>query len=286
MLEWVGVDERIWEKDGLHKRAFMAQMEQEGLVVAEPERWEAFPKEKGIVIAADRELYERMVAVKLAVIWYWDGGEVPDGAKYLLQELEGADKRYLELVHHRFHGMPLTIARGSGWVLREAVQEDEQAVWEGYQACPQAYAEAVSQHKEERKRYLQAYAEGMYQLYGYGMWLAIQEETGRMIGRAGLEPVLSEDTQAGSCLNRLVDEAYCLQAGYMVMPQFQNQGYGTAFLQEIVTYGYEQAGAGKIVALIRRDNELSAKLARRAGFVCLEETMYRGCHVMVYVHNR
>lgn len=55
---------------------------------------------------------------------------------------------------------------------------------------------------ETELEYQKAYIENMYGFYEYGMWLVFLKETGRLIGRAGLEH----------------DEM-----GYMIAQQFQNQ---------------------------------------------------------------
>ena len=40
---------------------------------------------------------------------------------------------------------------------------------------------------EEEKEFQRAYIENMYRYFGYGLWLVFSKETGKLIGRAGLE---------------------------------------------------------------------------------------------------
>ena len=66
---------------------------------------------------------------------------------------------------------------------------------------------------ETELEYQKAYIENMYGFYEYGMWLVLSRETGKLIGRAGLEH----------------DEL-----GYMIAPELWNQGYATEVCRFII----------------------------------------------------
>ena len=79
-----------------------------------------------------------------------------------------------------------------------------------------------------------------------GMWLVFSRETGKLIGRAGLEH----------------DEM-----GYMIAPKFQNQGYATEVCRFIIDYARENTDFEELYCRIDERNEASVRLAKRLGFV-------------------
>lgn len=60
-------------------------------------------------------------------------------------------------------------------------------------------------------------------------------------------------------------------------------GYGKEVLRAVIDYGYKQAGAQCIVALIHRENIASQKLALAMGMEYIEDTCYCGIGLMVYI---
>ena len=90
-----------------------------------------------------------------------------------------------------------------------------------------------------------AYIENMYGFYEYGMWLVFSRETGKLIGRAGLEH----------------DEM-----GYMIAPEFQNQGYATEVCRFIIDYARENTDFEELYCRIDERNEASVRLAKKLGF--------------------
>ena len=289
MLKWVGVDEKVWsaEQSGIMK-SFEEEMRKGGLHVRRMMRtgadmWdEDYPAADGVVITAEPEFYETACREGAAAVWYWRDNVVPEHAAWLVQGMEGVDSAYVRLVYHRKHRIPMTAAKGADWILREASEADEEAVMCCYRACPEAFVQKVPENREERRRELQSYAQAMYGFYGYGMWLAFEKHSGRVLGRAGLEHILQEDVAPESRLRQLLDTCFCLQSGYMVLPEFRGRGYGLELLRAVMEYGSRHAGAEWIIALIRPGNEASVRLAERAGLVYLEKTIYQGTPVLVY----
>ena len=85
----------------------------------------------------------------------------------------------------------------------------------------------------------------MYGFYEYGMWLVFSKETGKLIGRAGLEH----------------DEL-----GYMIAPELWNQGYATEVCHFIIDYARENTDFEELYCRIDERNEASVRLAKKLGF--------------------
>ena len=99
---------------------------------------------------------------------------------------------------------------------------------------------------ETELEYQKAYIENMYGFYEYGMWLVFSRETGKLIGRAGLEH----------------DEL-----GYMIAPELWNQGYATEVCRFIIDYARENTDFEELYCRIDEKNVASVRLAKRLGFV-------------------
>jgi RimJ/RimL family protein N-acetyltransferase len=73
------------------------------------------------------------------------------------------------------------------------------------------------------------------------------------VGMVGLDPVDHEARRA--------------ELGYWVAPDHQRRGYGTAAVELVVEYGFDQLGLHKIAARVFEFNDPSARLLERVGFV-------------------
>lgn len=109
----------------------------------------------------------------------------------------------------------------------------------------------------------------MYGYYGYGMWAVVDHESGKLIGRAGLE-------------HREYDSEVELELGYLIDPQFQHQGIATEICQAILKFAGENLDFPRINALTDPQNLASAALLQRLGFVFLEETLVTGSPMQRY----
>lgn len=135
-------------------------------------------------------------------------GEPQCGTRYAVESLAELDIEYLERVRRRYNHIP--------WDIGETELE-----------------------------YQKAYIENMYGFYEYGMWLVFSKETGKLIGRAGLEH----------------DEL-----GYMIAPELWNQGYATEVCRFIIDYARENTDFEELYCRIDERNTASVRLAKKLGF--------------------
>lgn len=295
MLKWVAVDEKIWKKElaGIQEGAeasesiFGREMCREGILVrnaADGVLWKGqFVAKEGVVITMDAGLYEVAVRYGMPVIWYWCENDVPEGARYLVQGMDGVDACYVRMVYCRNYGMPLTIAMGKDWVLREFTAQDKEAVCQCITAYPDVCLVDGISVRDEWTDAVSSYVDNMYGFYGYGMWLVQEKKSHTVMGWFGLENISSDDVARDSTLHKILESSFCLQAGYLLLPQYHHCGYGREVLRAVIDYGYKQAGAQCIVALIHRENIASQKLALAMGMEYIEDTCYCGIYLMVYI---
>ena len=172
-------------------------------------------------------------------------GEPQCGTRYAVESLAELDIEYLERVRRRYNHIPWDIGETERCLIRELSLSDLPALYELYDKPGMTdYVEPLYDYETELE-YQKAYIENMYGFYEYGMWLVFSKETGKLIGRAGLEHN---------------------EMGYMIAPEFQNQGYATEVCRFIVDYARENTDFEELYCRIDERNEASVRLAKKLGF--------------------
>lgn len=172
-------------------------------------------------------------------------GEPQCGTRYAVESLAELDIEYLERVRRRYNHIPWDIGETDRCLIRELSLSDLPALYELYDKPGMTdFVEPLYDYETELE-YQKAYIENMYGFYEYGMWLVFSRETGKLIGRAGLEH----------------DEM-----GYMIAPEFQNQGYATEVCRFIIDYARENTDFEELYCRIDERNEASVRLAKKLGF--------------------
>ncbi len=173
-------------------------------------------------------------------------GEPQCGTRYAVESLAELDIEYLERVRRRYNHIPWDIGETDRCLIRELSLSDLPALYELYAKPGMTdYVEPLYDYETELE-YQKAYIENMYGFYEYGMWLVFSKETGKLIGRAGLEH----------------DEL-----GYMIAPELQNRGYATEVCRFIIDYARENTDFEELYCRIDERNEASVRLAKKLGFV-------------------
>lgn len=172
-------------------------------------------------------------------------GEPQCGTRYAVESLAELDIEYLERVRRRYNHIPWDIGETDRCLIRELSLSDLPALYELYDKPGMTdFVEPLYDYETELE-YQKAYIENMYGFYEYGMWLVFSKETGKLIGRAGLEH------------NEL---------GYMIAPKFQNRGYATEVCRFIIDYARENTDFEELYCRIDERNEASVRLAKKLGF--------------------
>ena len=173
-------------------------------------------------------------------------GEPQCGTRYAVESLAELDIDYLERVRRRYNHIPWDIGETDRCLIRELSLSDLPALYELYDKPGMTdFVEPLYDYETELE-YQKAYIENMYGFYEYGMWLVFSKETGKLIGRAGLEHN---------------------EMGYMIAPEFQNLGYATEVCRFIVDYARKNTDFEELYCRIDEKNVASVRLAKRLGFV-------------------
>jgi len=172
-------------------------------------------------------------------------------AETVLAGFEDVDLEYLNRMYQREKGLPWVIAETDEFVIREFVMSDMDALFELYSdETLYPFAEPLYEREKEEEYELQ-YISNMYHLIGYGMWMVFDKESGRLIGRAGIE-----NHEEG------------LELGYLIRKEFRGKGLGQRVCETILSYVKEELSFSEIHCMIHENNYASIRLAEKLGFKC------------------
>lgn len=253
---WIEIGEQY--QDSAYRR-MVERLRAEGIQVCRMRREER--EAHSLLLTDSQELADWAAGRNLACAGY----EPPDTeirltrVDMVVQSLEELDGAFFDLIYRRYHGSPWTIARTERLVIRESVPEDFDALYDMYGEPGAAdYMPGMERGKEEERELFTAYIRRVYPFYSYGLWTVLEKSSGRLVGRAGVE-------------NGTYQNSPVLEIGYLIGRDYQRQGYGLEAVAAIKEYAFTALGAEELYAFIHRDNTASRRLARRAGFLPVEE---------------
>lgn len=232
-------------------------------------------KNTSLLIAASDETIMLGKALNIAIMAYVNPSfpkQSYSGVEMLVEGFEEVDADFLEKVYQRFHHIPWTILETGRCVVRELSLDDLDDLFELYAGEEiDRFTDSLYPYEEE-KEFQRAYIQHMYRYFGYGMWLAFEKETKKLIGRVGLE-------------HREYNEVVELELGYLIGKNYQRKGYATELCTAILDYAQENTGFERINTLIEDGNEISIALSRKLGFEHAEDYELDGKVMHRFVKN-
>jgi RimJ/RimL family protein N-acetyltransferase len=111
---------------------------------------------------------------------------------------------------------------------------------------------------------------GHWVLRGYGMWAVERVDTGEFVGRVGLHnPEGWPD----------------MELGWMLMPKHRHNGFATEAGRAALDYAFAHLGTQRVISLIRAENNISERVARRLGGRQATTIDFLGGATLVYVYH-
>ncbi len=221
-----------------------------------------FVTQEALFLSATDETLQLAQSLKIAPVAFINKdypNQTYAGVEILIEGFEEVDTEFLNRIYLRYHRQPWQIVETNRCIVRELMLEDLPQLEELYQSDGVTeYVEPLFEHEKEYA-YQKAYIEHMYRYFGYGMWLVFQKETGRLIGRAGLE-------------HREYEQDTLIELGYLIEPGYQRQGYATEVCEAILKYAREQLELASINCFIQEGNQASIHLAYKLGFQKVSES--------------
>ena len=91
-----------------------------------------------------------------------------------------------------------------------------------------------------------------YDRVGYDYFLAVDKQTGEVVGQIGL-------------LDEVIENIHYAGLGYILKKEFWNKGYATEGAKAMLDYAFYILGKDEVITTIRPENTASCKVARRIG---------------------
>lgn len=251
---------------GLHKyniEAFLIPEDYKGAEnLAEILMENGLKAEEGIFIASTDTALAQTDKLPIAAIGFCNPDfqdQNYETAQILVEGFEEVDFYFLERIYNRKHQIPWRVIDTKRCYLREMTMGDLDALYELYNGKDMTkYMEPLYEDRKEEEAYTRAYIDNQYYYYGYGMWLVMERETDRLIGRAGLD-------------NHEIHGQIELEMGYAIAYEKQRQGYGTEICRAIIRYAEEFLEFPRLNCLVRKENKPSIQLLHKLGFTWKEE---------------
>ncbi len=166
-------------------------------------------------------------------------------ADIIVEGFEELDPWFVEKIHHRSNGLPVTIFEDEEFRLREMKLEDAKQI---ESLCAQNGGEAFLEDfasKVKERGFLENYIHSMYPFYDFGIY--VLEQNGRLIGLAGLD----------------IQEKEVITLGYLVASEEQGKGYARKAGEAILDYGEKRLGLRKVKIQVQEGNIPSMRTALR-----------------------
>lgn len=173
------------------------------------------------------------------------------GIPYALERIEELEDADYEKIYRRLAKLPWDILETKRCRVREMTEEDLDALYEIYADREiTRYMEGLFENPEEERIYITNYRKYVYEFYEYGIWIIEEKKSGKIIGRAGVDPRDGEN-----------------ELGYVIGAAWQQQGYAYEVCGAIVEYMWQtQSELETIVSKVHKDNMASIKLLQKLGF--------------------
>lgn len=181
---------------------------------------------------------------------------------YAIESFEGINMEYLNILYHRFKELPLTILSTKRCRLCEITCEDVDDLYRIY-SNPEItlYMEDLFPDREQELAYTKDYIHNIYHFYGYGMWVIKEKQSGKLIGRAGLEFREGEEG---------------IELGFLVAKEYQRIGIAYEVCREILEYAKQYLEFDSIYSYSNPKNVASIRLIEKLGFKYAEQQKVNG----------
>lgn len=225
-----------------------------------------------LIISENKDILADAVLAGMAAAAYQRaedfGSQVLPSVDIVIEGFEEVDFCFLERVYQRHYGIPWKILETKRLIIRELDLMDMDDLFELYSYEGMTdYMEGLYPYEEEYQ-YQKAYIEHMYRFFGYGMWLVFEKESGKLVGRAGVEHREELERE--------------LEFGYAIGTPYQGRGYATEVCEGILAYVKEELGFAEVCSLVEPENQVSVHLLEKLGFFFEKEMLLDGIFYKKY----
>jgi len=253
-LKYVVLDEENKNKNFLFSGAYEIfyqinhlnkdQYQQTLVISKNPDRLEAAQKANIAVLGVETEPSDSFLPCKLVV-----------------ERLDLTTINELNKAFCREKAIPLTVIETKRLLIREIEKKDIDALYQLYQGEEvNDFVDKLYEDRELEAAYISDYIRLIYRFYDLGMWMLWDKEMGKIIGRAGVEPMEYMGEQV-------------LELGYIIEKESRRRGYAREACEAILEYVKSLEEYQFVDAVIYSGNSISMDFIKTLGFEMISEEM-------------
>ncbi len=220
--------------------------------------------EADLLLTDDMALSQKVRDAGKCVIGFRPGEEEGffDGADAVVKDLQVFDSRFPEMIWCHHDDIPFVISHKDHYILRESRLEDYQAIADMiHKDCDVMKPGGVFDGSLEEEEAFRSYIQSQYRLYGFGMW-TVEMPDKSVGGWFGLDPNCGFEAEG------------CAELGYILREDLRGKGLALQIVEDILEYAMYELELDHISATIAQTNLPSWRLARKAGFIPLEDSTH------------
>lgn len=188
------------------------------------------------------------------------GNALTEGAPDWRAQLERAGEaglpdwlpeKFLYRAWQRSRNLPWHICETLRLTLREMTEADLDFIDEMQEEEAVRFPDGPGRDRKTEREKLEAYRKNMYGFYGFGIWLVIEKESGRPVGRAGLQ---------------MRDGFETPELGFAIAREHRQRGYAEEACRAVLRYAKEELELRRIRAVVDQENQKSRRLCEKLGF--------------------
>ncbi|MDD6193603.1 MAG: GNAT family N-acetyltransferase [Lachnospiraceae bacterium] len=214
--------------------------------------------QESICITTSPDLAAQMQGLGISVVGFEADKQELMKAPYIVLGLDEISYKDLVRIFRRWHNLPWDILETKRLLVRELSLEDLDKLRALYDKPHVTDFVEPLYAPEQERQYQQNYIDKIYGFYGFGMWLVLDKETGRLVGRAGFEY-----------------RDYCregeVEMGYLIDPDLWHRGYATEVCQALLTYARDELNVQRVLCRVSPENAASCGLLDKLGFTIREK---------------
>ena len=213
---------------------------------------------ESICITTSPDLAAQMQGLGISVVGFEADKQELMKAPYIVLGLDEISYEDLVRIFRRWHKLPWDILETERLKVRELSLDDLDGLRALYDKPHITDFVEPLYAPEQERQYQQNYIDKIYGFYGFGMWLVLEKETGRLVGRAGFEY-----------------RDYCregeVEMGYLIDPDRWRRGYATEVCEALLTYARDELNVRCVLCRVSPENVASRGLLDKLGFTIREK---------------
>jgi len=215
-----------------------------------------------LVVSKERDRLEEAQQASIAVLGVeTEPADLFLPCKFVVESLELTTVSELNKVFCRERNIPLVMIETKRMLIREIEVKDIDALYQLYEG--EELTEFVDKLYDDRAleiAYVSDYIRLIYHFYDLGMWMLWDKETGKIIGRAGVEPMKYKGDRV-------------LELGYVIGKDNRQKGYAREACESILEYIKSLEVYPFVDAIIYSENTISIEFIKTLGFEQISEEM-------------